>query len=100
MGTPRALTAGALTSARHARPAAHAPPAARAQVVGLRGGWHTGLTMLGAFSRLHGKRLAQAAEIVIELRGHSARPMRLREGGMRVGGRRGPCRASAWPDSI
>jgi len=41
-------------------------------VVGLRGGWHTGLAMAGMFSRLHAKRLAQAAEVVIELRANSA----------------------------
>lgn len=47
-----------------------------AQVVGLRGGWHTGLAMAGMFSRLHAKRLAQAAEVVIELRANSALPIR------------------------
>ncbi|KAK9835245.1 hypothetical protein WJX81_008484 [Elliptochloris bilobata] len=41
------------------------------EVVGLRGGWHTGVAMTGAFSRLHAKRLAQAAEVVIELRAQS-----------------------------
>ena len=50
------------------------------QVVGLRGGWHTAGTMAGVFNRLHGKRLAQAAEVIIELRAQGAPPARLNEG--------------------
>lgn len=48
------------------------------QVVGLRGGWHTAGTMAGVFNRLHGKRLAQAAEVIIELRAQGALPPRIR----------------------
>ena len=38
------------------------------QVVGLRGGYHTALVMGGVNSKIHAKRLAQASEILIELR--------------------------------
>ena len=47
------------------------------QVVGLRGGWHTAGTMAGVFNRLHGKRLAQAAEVIIELRAQGVPPARV-----------------------
>ena len=54
------------------------------QVVGLRGGWHTAGTMAGVFSRLHAKRLAQAAEVVIELRAQGALPAYNAHPGFRV----------------
>lgn len=49
-------------------------------MVGLRGGWHTAGTMAGVFNRLHAKRLAQAAEVIIELRAQGAPPARLVDG--------------------
>lgn len=39
------------------------------QVVGLRGGYHTAAVMGGVNSKVHAKRLAQASEVLIELKG-------------------------------
>ena len=38
------------------------------QVVGLRNGWQTALVMSGISTKVHAKRLAQATEVVLELR--------------------------------
>ena len=38
------------------------------QVVGLRNGWQTALVMSGISTKIHAKRLAQATEVVLELR--------------------------------
>ena len=38
------------------------------QVVGLRNGWQTALVMSGVSTKIHAKRLAQATEVVLELR--------------------------------
>ena len=38
------------------------------QVVGLRGGYHTAMVMGGVNSKIHSKRLAQASEVLIELK--------------------------------
>ena len=43
------------------------------QVVGLRGGYHTAMVMGGVNSKIHAKRLAQASEILIELRANGGR---------------------------
>ena len=42
------------------------------QVVGLRNGWQTALVMSGISTKIHAKRLAQATEVVLELRASGA----------------------------
>jgi hypothetical protein len=43
------------------------------QVVGLRNGWQTAAVMSGVTTKIHAKRLAQATEVVLELRAGGAR---------------------------
>lgn len=42
------------------------------QVVGLRNGWQTAAVMSGVTTKIHAKRLAQATEVVLELRAGGA----------------------------
>lgn len=42
------------------------------QVVGLRNGWQTALVMAGLTTKIHGKRLAQGTEVLLELRAGGA----------------------------
>ena len=41
-------------------------------MVGLRNGWQTALVMSGLSTKIHAKRLAQATEVVLELRASGA----------------------------
>ena len=43
------------------------------QVVGLRNGWQTAAVMSGVSTKIHAKRLAQATEVVLELRAGGVR---------------------------
>lgn len=47
-------------------------------MVGLQGGYHTALVMGGVNSKIHAKRLAQASEVLIELRAQGASSYRSR----------------------
>lgn len=45
------------------------------QVVGLRNGWQTATVMSGVSTKIHAKRLAQATEVVLELKALGAQYM-------------------------
>lgn len=50
-------------------------PLVAVQVVGLQSGYHTALVMGGVNDKIHAKRLAQASEILIELRAQGRAPL-------------------------